>query len=140
MLDRLAAELFSETAPHEVLHSELAHRLETEDGRTVLRLEIPFSDKGDINLRKVGAELIVRVGREKRTIILPAALSDHRPAGASFEGGTLKVSFEDGRSTPQPGPALGADEPAAANKPAAAGGAAAPGERSGRSRRAAQRA
>jgi arsenite-transporting ATPase len=140
MLDRLAADLFSETAPHQVLHSELAHRLETEDGRTVLRLEIPFSDKGDINLRKVGAELIVRVGREKRTIILPAALSDHRPAGASFEGGTLKVSFEDGRSTPQPGPALGADEPAAANKPAAADGAAAPGERSGRSRRAAQRA
>src|ERR687892_695938 len=34
MLDRLAEELFSEAAPHELLHSELAHRLETGDGRT----------------------------------------------------------------------------------------------------------
>jgi arsenite/tail-anchored protein-transporting ATPase len=114
MLDRLATELFADTAPHEVLHSELAHRLDTEDGRTVLRLSIPFSEKGDIRLRKVGPELIVGVGREKRTIILPSALSERRPAGASFEGGTLNVSFEDGRAArpkPQRG-SVGADEPA----------------------------
>ncbi|HYU61068.1 MAG TPA: ArsA family ATPase [Solirubrobacterales bacterium] len=115
MLDRLGAELFAETAAHEVLHSELAHRLESEDGRTVLRLSIPFSDKGDIRLRKVGPELIVGVGREKRTIILPSALSERRPSGASFEGGTLKISFEDGRAArpkPQPG-SVGGDEPPA---------------------------
>jgi arsenite-transporting ATPase len=98
MLDRLAAELFEDRPPHEVLYSELAHELGTEDGRTILRLRIPFSDKDDIRVRKVGAELIVGVGREKRTIILPSALSERRPAGASFEGGTLKVSFDDGRS------------------------------------------
>jgi arsenite-transporting ATPase len=98
MLDRLAAELFEDRPPQEVLYSELAHELGTEDGRTVLRLRIPFSDKDDIRVRKVGAELIVGVGREKRTIILPSALSERRPAGASFEGGTLKVSFDDGRS------------------------------------------
>jgi arsenite/tail-anchored protein-transporting ATPase len=97
MLDRLAEELFENRVPEEVLYSELAHELGTEDGRTVLRLRIPFSDKDDIRVGKVGAELIVRVGREKRTIILPSALSERRPAGAQFEGGTLKVSFEDGR-------------------------------------------
>jgi arsenite-transporting ATPase len=99
MLDRLAAELFGEREAHEVLHTELAHELAAEDGATVLRLPIPFTDKGDITLRQVGQELIVRVGREKRTIILPSALARYRPTGASFEGGTLKVSFDDGRAS-----------------------------------------
>src|ERR687897_1870792 len=98
MLDRLAAELFEDESPQEVLHSELAHEIGTHDGRTVLRLRIPFSDKSDIRLHKVGAELIVSVGREKRTIILPSALSERRPTGASFEGDTLNVSFENGRA------------------------------------------
>jgi arsenite/tail-anchored protein-transporting ATPase len=110
MLDRLAGELFGEREPQDLLHTELAHRLESEDGRTVLSMPIPFSDKGDIRLSKIGPELIVGVGREKRTIILPSALSDRRPAGAKFEGGTLKISFEDGRApTHSPGP-VGADD------------------------------
>ena len=110
MLDRLSGELFAELAPEDVLHTELAHRLASEDGRTVLRLAIPFSDKGDIRLSKVGAELIVGVGREKRTIILPSALSDRRPAGAKFEDGTLKISFEDGRAATHPPSTVGADD------------------------------
>ena len=110
MLDRLAAELFGERAPQDVLHTELAHRLENEDGRTVLSMAIPFSEKGDIRLSKVGPELIVGVGREKRTIILPSALSDRRPAGARFEGGTLKISFEDGRAASHPPGPMGADD------------------------------
>ncbi len=98
MLDRLGGELFGERAPEEVFHTELAHELGTEDGAPVLRLAIPFTEKGEITLKQVGAELIVGVGREKRTIILPSALAHQRPAGASFEGGTLKVSFTNGRS------------------------------------------
>jgi arsenite-transporting ATPase len=98
MLDLLGAELFGDTAAHELLHGELAHELASENGRAVLRLAIPFTEKGEITLKKVGAELIVGVGREKRTIILPSALAHHRPAGASFEGGTLKVSFSDERT------------------------------------------
>jgi arsenite/tail-anchored protein-transporting ATPase len=70
MLDRLAAELFAERSPEEVLHSELAHEIGTHDGHTVLRLRIPFSDKSDIRLAKVGAELIVSVGGGERKIIV----------------------------------------------------------------------
>jgi arsenite-transporting ATPase len=112
MLDRLADELFGERDPQDVLHSEIAHRLESEDGRTVLSMPIPFSDKGDIRLSKIGPELIVGVGREKRTIILPSALSDRRPTGAKFEDGTLKIGFEDGRPrTPEhPEGPLGPDD------------------------------
>ncbi len=103
MLDRLGAELFEDREPQAVLHSELAHELSSEGGVATLRLPIPFTEKAEIDLKKVGDELIVSVGGEKRTIILPAALADRSPSGASFEAGTLKVTFDDVRSQrPQP--------------------------------------
>ena len=97
MLDRLAAELFTDHSPAEVLHTELAHEVISQDGRTVLRLRMPFAERGDVGLKKVGSELVVTVGHEKRTIILPSALTRQRPTGAQLEGGSLEVSFEDGR-------------------------------------------
>ncbi len=97
MLDRLAAELFADHAPEGVLHTELAHDITSADGITVLRLRMPFAERGDIGLKKVGAELVVTVGHEKRTIILPSALARQRPSGARLEGGSLEVTFEDGR-------------------------------------------
>ena len=97
MLDRLAGELFPEHAPEDVLHTELAHDVTSVDGRTVLRLRMPFAKRGDVGLKKVGSELVVTVGHEKRTIILPSALARQRPSGARLEGGSLEVSFEDGR-------------------------------------------
>ena len=98
MLDRLATELFAEHRPEDVLHTELAHDVESEDGRTVLRLRMPFAERGDVSLKKVGPELVVSVGHEKRTIILPSALARRRPSGARLEGGSLEVSVEDDRS------------------------------------------
>jgi arsenite-transporting ATPase len=97
MLDRLAGELFAEHRPEDILHTELAHDVASENGRTVLRLRMPFAERGDISLKKVGPELVVTVGHEKRTIILPSALARRRPSGARLEGGSLEVSFEDDR-------------------------------------------
>jgi arsenite-transporting ATPase len=99
MLDRLAEELFGAgVAPEDVLHAELAQELSMDGDAAVLRLPIPFSAKADIDLKKVGDELIVAVGGEKRTIILPSALAEQRPSGASFEQGTLRVTFENARA------------------------------------------
>ncbi len=99
MLDRLGDELFEQRRAHDVLHSELAQELTMDGEGAVLRLPIPFSEKADIDLKKVGDELIVAVAGEKRTIILPSALAEQRPTGASFEHGTLKVTFEDARAS-----------------------------------------
>ena len=97
MLDRLGAELFAERDPEEVMHRELAQRITDADGRTVLAIPVPFADRSELQLSKVGHELIVRAGREKRTIILPGALARLRVAGARLEDGTLEISFEDDR-------------------------------------------
>ena len=111
MLDRLAAELFADEPPERVMHTELTQRITSQGGRTVLSIPVPFAERSELHLSKVGQELIVRAGREKRTIILPNALARHRTTGARLEAGTLEVSFEDDRPrrAEKPGPDGGRD-------------------------------
>jgi arsenite-transporting ATPase len=94
MLDRLAAAAFDELAAEDVLHDDLSQELTSENGHATLRLPLPFADKGDIDLKKIGLEVVVRVGGQKRTIMLPPALASYRPRGARFEDGALQVTFE----------------------------------------------
>jgi arsenite/tail-anchored protein-transporting ATPase len=94
MLDRLAGELFNGHDPAAVLHDALTQELIVTDGGARLRLVLPFASKGDISLKKIGLELIVGVGGQKRTIMLPPALAALRPAAATFEEGALEVRFE----------------------------------------------
>jgi arsenite/tail-anchored protein-transporting ATPase len=96
MLDKLAAALFGdgERDPAAILHDALTQRLEVTEHDARLRLELPFARKGDISLKKIGLELIVRVDGHKRTIMLPPALAAFNPTGARFDDGSLEVSFD----------------------------------------------
>jgi arsenite-transporting ATPase len=93
MLDRLAVAAFGETEPAALLHSGLAQEFSLDDGRGHVRLSVPFAGKGDVSLKKVGDELVVRVDGRKRTVVLPPALAALRPAGAALDGGALVVRF-----------------------------------------------
>ena len=76
MLDRLGGELFEpELDPAAVMHTELAHEIESVNGTATLRIGLPFGERGEIGLKKVGAELIVSVG--------PAQANYHPPAPRS---------------------------------------------------------
>jgi arsenite/tail-anchored protein-transporting ATPase len=94
MLDRLAGEVFGERDPDSVLHSQIGQELVTENGRATLRLDVPFAEKGDLGLKKIGLEVVVRVGGQKRTIMLPPALAAYSASRARLEDGTLEISFE----------------------------------------------
>jgi arsenite-transporting ATPase len=96
MLDRLAAALFSDHDPADVLHDQLAQRLEMGEDGARLRLDLPFVDKSEISLKKIGLELVVGIDGQRRTIALPAPVAALQPTGARFENGTLEVSFGDG--------------------------------------------
>jgi arsenite-transporting ATPase len=95
MLDRLADEAFGQRDAAAVLHSSLSHELAVDDGRASLRLDLPFARRGDISLKKIGLELVVRVDGQKRTIMLPPALVDWRPTEARFADGALHVTLDD---------------------------------------------
>jgi len=94
MLDRLGDAVFARTDAAAVLHRGLTQELEVGPDAARLRLDLPFADKGDISLKKIGLELVVRVDGHKRTLMLPPALGDFRPAGAAFEDGSLQVTFD----------------------------------------------
>jgi arsenite-transporting ATPase len=98
MLDRLGAELFGDRPAAELMHTGLAQEVASSNGRATLTIPVPFGERGELALKKVGAELVVSVGHQKRTIILPAGLARRRPTGARLENGSLEVSFDDERA------------------------------------------
>jgi arsenite/tail-anchored protein-transporting ATPase len=94
MLDRLADHLFEGLEPGAILHDAITQELRVEESGARLKLALPFADKGDITLKKIGLELIVGVGGQKRTISLPPALAAFHPTGATFQDGALEVRFD----------------------------------------------
>jgi arsenite/tail-anchored protein-transporting ATPase len=93
MLDRLASALFGDADPAVVMFEGTAQSLEVLDDGALLRLALPFADKGDISLKKIGLELVVSVNGQRRTIMLPPAMAAMRPGAATFEDGALEIRF-----------------------------------------------
>ena len=101
MLDRLADAVFADHDAEALMYEDLSQELVSNNGRATLRVPLPFAEKGDIDLKKIGLEVVVRVGGQKRTIVLPPAMAAYRPESAQFEDGALRVTFqkdEDGRA------------------------------------------
>ena len=94
MLERLGGSVFDGLAPHEVLYRDLSQELVMDGSSAELRLRVPFVAKAEIELKKIGLELVVRVGAHKRNIVLPTSLSSFRPREAKLEDGALRVRFE----------------------------------------------
>jgi arsenite-transporting ATPase len=99
MLDRLAEALFDSGGldPAGVLHDSLTQELQVSDGEARLKVALPFAEKGQISLKKIGSELVVGVDGHKRTIMLPAAMAAYQPRAATFEEGALEVTFDGAR-------------------------------------------
>jgi arsenite-transporting ATPase len=65
-----------------------------EGGRTILSLELPFTDRSDLELGRRGEELLVKVGPYRRAITLPDSLRSRAVADASLKQGRLVVIFD----------------------------------------------
>ena len=96
MLDRLGGSLFGSEAldPAAVLYDAVTQELRVSEDEARLRLTLPFARKGDISLKKIGLELVVRIDGQKRTIMLPAAMAAFNPTAARFDDGALEVTFD----------------------------------------------
>jgi arsenite/tail-anchored protein-transporting ATPase len=64
----------------------------TGDG-AVLRLSLPFAERGDVDLARHKDELVVTVGSYRRVLALPNALRQHEVRGARVDGGALRIRF-----------------------------------------------
>jgi arsenite-transporting ATPase len=63
--------------------------------RLLLELELPFTDRDDLEVGRTGEELLVRVGPYRRSLVLPDALRRRVIDGAELREGTLTVTFGD---------------------------------------------
>jgi arsenite-transporting ATPase len=95
-LGALAEDVFEDTEPLDVLFRGATHDIvKNGDGYDVV-FHLPLAEKRSVDLSKKGAELLVKVANYRRNILLPDALARLSAAGASFEGGTLRVRLRDG--------------------------------------------
>ena len=85
MLDRLGDELFAGVDAGAVLHDRVTQELTVGAREAELRLDLPFAHKGDVDVKRIGNDLVVRVNGSRRTLALPPALGDYRPTGAALD-------------------------------------------------------
>ncbi len=64
-----------------------------EDGGFVVSVELPFTEKDQIDLSRHADELVIDLGTWRRTLVLPRILVEAPTEGARFEEGTLKIRF-----------------------------------------------
>jgi arsenite-transporting ATPase len=92
-LDELGDVLFSDRDAAAVLHSSVAQRLDVGEQEATLRMELPLTSREELSLAQVGLELVVEVDGHRRTLLLPPAMAEYRPAGATMRDGALEVRF-----------------------------------------------
>jgi arsenite-transporting ATPase len=92
--------LYGERDAAAVLHQGEPLTVERRGDVFVLSLELPFADHDDLDLGRVGDELLVRVGPYRRGIMLPDSLKRRTVSAAKMVGDRLEITFvtEEGRT------------------------------------------
>ncbi|HSL27376.1 MAG TPA: ArsA family ATPase [Acidimicrobiia bacterium] len=95
-LDRLrqmAGELYGDLDPIMGFSAHSPFRVEEAHGQVVMQMEVPFVDKGDLDVFRHGQELYVQVGPYRRSFLLPDSLRRRQVTQARLEEGVLRVTF-----------------------------------------------
>lgn len=95
MLAKVGQDCFGDRDPSAILFDRWPQSVTRQDGEAVLTVILPFVGKGDIDVTRVGAELVVHVGDRRRTILLPRSLAGRELIRARFEDDLLKITFEE---------------------------------------------
>ncbi|MGH9086355.1 MAG: ArsA family ATPase [Acidimicrobiales bacterium] len=85
--------IYGDRDPASRLHDGQPLRITRRAGRTTLSLELPFTDRDELELGRRGDELLVRVGPYRRAITLPDSLRSRPVLDASLRQGRLRVTF-----------------------------------------------
>jgi arsenite-transporting ATPase len=94
-LRALAGDLYGDTDPAAVLHEGEPFAVGREDGRYVLRLDLPFAGRDEVEVSHQPGEVLVRVGPYRRSVLLPDALRRRSVEGARLADGVLRITFDE---------------------------------------------
>jgi arsenite-transporting ATPase len=59
-----------------------------------LALSLPFARREELDLHRLGDDLVIRLGRDRRVLTLRSGLRRCRVIGARLDGAALRVRFE----------------------------------------------
>ena len=93
-LREIGTALFGKADPTDVEYRGQPYRVSRVDGRYVLEVELPFTERREVHLSRRSDELVLQVGGWRRTLLLPRALVDAPTRGAKMEDGMLRIRFE----------------------------------------------
>jgi arsenite-transporting ATPase len=94
LLRKLAVELYDGEDPTQFYYRGRPYEVvRAEDGGYLLSVDLPFTEKEQIDLSRHGDELVIDLGTWRRTLVLPRILVDAPTDGAKFENGTLRIRF-----------------------------------------------
>ncbi|MCS7141705.1 MAG: ArsA family ATPase [Candidatus Nitrosocaldus sp.] len=98
MLERYARELFGGEDPAKVLFNEDIFSFEYRDDSFSMRFRVPFTEKDDFELERLGDQLTIKVkgavGNMVNIVPLPSATVGMRLSKARLQGSELIVTFE----------------------------------------------
>ncbi len=73
-LRRFAADLYRDHEPAAILHHSRPFHIDRWGDELVLSIELPFASKGEVDVSRIGEELVVTVGPYRRALTLPESL------------------------------------------------------------------
>lgn len=99
MLRRMAEAIYGDRDPTGIFYTGQAQRIDRQDSGYRLTMPLPFVSKEEIHLTQVSDELVIRIGNQKRNIILPRALVGLPVTSARHEDGVLTLMFGNGQGS-----------------------------------------
>ncbi len=94
LLRELAATLYGGDDPTQFYYRGRPYEVvRADDGGYLLSVDLPFTEKEQIDLSRHADELVIDLGTWRRTLVLPRILIDAPTERAKFEDGTLKIRF-----------------------------------------------
>ncbi len=94
-LRSFADALYADEDPTARFGSREPMRVRRRGATMTLEIELPFTDHDELDVGRVGDELLVRVGPYRRAVVLPDALRRRAVSGARLRDGRLTVTFAD---------------------------------------------
>ena len=93
MLRRLGQAIFGDADPTAVYHRGRPYAIARNGPEVELSVQLPFAVRGEVDLARVGDELVLQIGGWRRNLVLPRLVADAPVARAGLDDHTLRIRF-----------------------------------------------